>query len=1043
MANDTKLTAVLEVKDNMTATIIKSKKSLVGLGDVAKTTSKTTEQIEKSAKKAGSGLDVLAKKVNTTKTALGGLKKDYTVSISLKDMVKNPLTSIKTNLHALTGRNFKTSLAVKDMASSTISKVKNQLNSFVNKPYTAVMNIKANMPRNGFNLTDKASNFADGIFMPMGVQMAGIAGAGFGVYDTVKAYTDFTAQMSTVKAISGANSEDMKLLTNKAKEMGATTQFSASEAGKALEYMAMAGWKTQDMLEGISGVMNLAGASGEDLATVSDIVTDALTAFNLKASDSQRFSDVLAAASSNSNTNVKMMGETFKYVAPIAGALGYKVEDTAVGIGLMANAGIKGSEAGTALRSVFTRLIAPPKDAATAMAKLGIQVRNSDGSIKPLSKTLNELRSKMAGLSKSEKVELANSLAGQEAMSGLLAMVNATEEDFNKLTSAIEKSEGAAKKMNDIRNDNLRGDLKQLASIWEGIQLSIMGDGEGAGGSAGETIRGVVKGLNEELTKFQNNIQTGLNFKAFSEIGKDAIQGLINKTLEFNGIGSILAGGTLFLGLTKIYNLVTKVAKKINTVIDLAKNIPENLPTKNQMPTTKDLVVNAQNVYVNGKNAPSGTDVPAPAPSIPDKTPKAPTNKPTIWTKAKDVLKTGLNYGGNISKAGIAMQIPFSLYDIYTAVDGERGATIGKASGSIAGGLAGAKVGGATGALLGSIIPGIGNVAGAVIGGVIGGIGGSMFGGDIGENIARLFDFSAKDNILKRINESSWGQAQAKINDINMKQTDTTVANTKDLFSNTEHPSRQIQSQQIAIEGQKKLFESLKTKASEVWNSITDTVAQSGQVQIQSVQMQTSANKGSWVLIQNAGIEAWEWIKNSWNEAVAWFDNNIYNPLKNLAQNAGSGIANGINSGLESIKSSWQGLKDWFNTNVFSPIKNQYIELKNSAPSPVKSALNFVDGGLSIGKNANGTMNWRGGLTEINERGGEIVDLPTGSRIYPAQTTERIINKEISNNTTAENTNINITGNTFIIRNDEDISRVAYELLSIMRQVNANFGGSY
>ena len=173
-----------------------------------------------------------------------------------------------------------------------------------------------------------------------------------------QAGSGFDAQMSKVFAIIGeeatGSADVMKALRDEALEMGSTTAFTASQAGEAMEYMAMAGWKTNDMLAGLSPIMDLAAASGEDLGTVSDIVTDALTAFGLTAEDTAHFTDVLAAASSNSNTNVAIMGESFKYVAPLAGALGYSVDDVAVALGLMANAGIKGSMAGTSLRQVLS-----------------------------------------------------------------------------------------------------------------------------------------------------------------------------------------------------------------------------------------------------------------------------------------------------------------------------------------------------------------------------------------------------------------------------------------------------------------------------------------------------------------------------------------------------------------------------------------------------------------------------------------------------------------------------------------------------------------
>ncbi len=291
----------------------------------------------------------------------------------------------------------------------------------------------------------------------------------------VKVTSDFDSGMSKVSAISGATGDDLQQLRDKAIEMGAKTKFSAGESAEAFQYMAMAGWKTEDMLNGISGVMDLAAASGEELGTVSDIVTDALTAFGLSAQDAGHFADVLAQASSNSNTNVGLMGATFKYVAPIAGALGYSIEDTATAIGLMANAGIKGEQAGTSLRAILTRLIDPPKDAAVAMQELGIEMTNMDGSVKPLDEVIGQLRTGFAGLDDSQKAAFASAIGGQEAMSGLLAIVGASDEDFNKLVGAIGNSDGAAQRMAETMQDNLGGAMEQLGGALESAGI-VIGD---------------------------------------------------------------------------------------------------------------------------------------------------------------------------------------------------------------------------------------------------------------------------------------------------------------------------------------------------------------------------------------------------------------------------------------------------------------------------------------------------------------------------------------------------------------------------------------
>lgn len=317
---------------------------------------------------------------------------------------------------------------------------------------------------------------------------------------SIKVGSDFEAAMSKVQAISGASGDALNALTAKAKEMGATTQFSASEAAEAMSYMAMAGWKDSDMLSGIKGIMDLAAASGESLATTSDIVTDALTAFGLQAKDSTKFANVLAAASSNANTNVSLMGDTFKYVAPLAGSLKYSVEDVALAVGLMANAGVKGEQAGTALRSTFTRLVDPPKEAAVAMEALGINVKNADGSVKPLMQTMQELRKAFNGLSDSQKAEYASSLAGKEAMSGFLALVNASDADFNKLSKAVNNADGSAANMAKTMQNNLQGQLKQFGSVTEGIGISIYDKFKKPLTDAFISVNGALGDLNKSIT---------------------------------------------------------------------------------------------------------------------------------------------------------------------------------------------------------------------------------------------------------------------------------------------------------------------------------------------------------------------------------------------------------------------------------------------------------------------------------------------------------------------------------------------------------------
>ena len=303
--------------------------------------------------------------------------------------------------------------------------------------------------------------------LPLSTSIAGLGVA------AVKTTADFDSEMSKVSAISGATGTDLDKLRGKAREMGAKTKFSASEAAQGMQYMAMAGWKTQDMMDGLEGIMNLAAASGEDLASTSDIVTDALTAFGLSAKDSSHFSDILAAASSNANTNVSMMGETFKYAAPVLGSLGYTAEDAALAIGLMANAGIKSSQAGTSLRGAITNLAKPTDTVAAAMDKYGISLTDSSGKMLSLRELMEQLRQKLGGLSEAEQAQAAAALFGKDAMSGMLAIINGSDKDFEKLAGAIDNCDGSSEKMANTMNDNLQGQITILMSQLQELAISF------------------------------------------------------------------------------------------------------------------------------------------------------------------------------------------------------------------------------------------------------------------------------------------------------------------------------------------------------------------------------------------------------------------------------------------------------------------------------------------------------------------------------------------------------------------------------------------
>ncbi len=368
-----------------------------------------------------------------------------------------------------------------------------------------------------------------------------IVGVGTAV---TKVASDFESAMSKVQAISGATADEMVQLKDKAIEMGAKTKFSAKESADAFTYMAMAGWKAEDMIDGIAGIMSLAAADGLDLATTSDIVTDALTAFGLQAKDSAHFADVLAQASSSSNTNVSMLGESFKYVAPVAGALGMSVEDVAIALGLMANSGIKSSQAGTALRSSLTNLVKPTDAMSNAMEDLGIEITNSDGSMKSLREIMDILREKFSTLSEAEQANAAATLFGKEAMSGMLAIINASATDYDTLSAAIDNCDGRADSMAETMMDNLSGAIEELMGAIETLAIKL-----------GDILIPVIKDITKLITSWVEKLDN-LSTEQLEQIVRIAaviaavgpLLLIIGKVISI--IGTVIQIGTkLFAGI--------------------------------------------------------------------------------------------------------------------------------------------------------------------------------------------------------------------------------------------------------------------------------------------------------------------------------------------------------------------------------------------------------------------------------------------------------------------------------------------------------------
>lgn len=430
MAETVRIEIPIETVDNTDPELSKVTQNLNKMKDAA-------DKANSSTKKAGETVSKFDKSAQKTQKSLASWAKEkYEVLLEAKDKITPVLQTIGSGLKNFGSKAWNVTLKAVDYATA---------------PIRGVINLLKN---------------------PI-LQAGAVLGVSVGLADTINTYKDFEAAMSQVQAISGSTQSDLTRLTAKAKEMGATTKFTAAESAEAFNYMAMAGWNAEQMMGGIEGILNLAAASGEDLGTTSDIVTDALTAFSLKASDATHFSDVLAQASSSANTDVGMMGETFKYVASMAGSLSYSIEDVALMTGLMANSGIKSTQAGTSLNSVLTRLATNSSGAADAIAALGVNFYDSAGNARPLGTVMGELREATKGMNQEQKSNLANTVAGMEAQKGLLAILNASEDDYNKLADAISNADGASKRMSDTMMDNLSGDITLFQSAVDGLKISL------------------------------------------------------------------------------------------------------------------------------------------------------------------------------------------------------------------------------------------------------------------------------------------------------------------------------------------------------------------------------------------------------------------------------------------------------------------------------------------------------------------------------------------------------------------------------------------
>ena len=955
--SDYVLSAVLRLKDELTGRAKRAQESLNGVKGAAQGAGGGLNNLERDMHRAGSAVNELAGRSDRLKNSLSGIRGDYSPTIR-----------------------------VRDNASGKIGGIRSMLDSISGKIHTVTVNVRQNGGLSG--LASKAggavSGVAGGMMMGTGMQMAGAAGIGFGVYDTVKTYKDFEKQMAAVKAISTSDmgaaeaAVAMDTLTRKAREMGAATQFSATEAAKAFEYMGMAGWNTEQMISGIAPVLNLALASGEDLAKVSDIVTDAMTALHIdtRGEDAtkniEHFTDVLAAAATHSNTNVGMMGEAFKYAAAPAGLFASAYEnaadvsnDVALALGLMANTGIKASQAGTALRATLTRMGADTIPTANAMKMLGVSITQvgKDGTeqLKPLRSIFDDLRAKMkdgisaeglidyaealAGsktrnkavltdfanklisqggkLSKKDQMKFSQMLAGEEALSGLLAIMTASDKDYQDLIKALDDSKGTAAKMAATRADTLAGDFDILKSAWEDLQIEFM---TGAGSNG---LRSFLQGAQEDINKFKTYVSDGFDISDVGHVAMDVVVQLKDKFLELDGVGSILAGGALAAALYKITSLSKKAYSGVKGFFTSSGGGKTGLPGGASAVST--MTVHAGTVIIHAASvanagAGGGVNLSKGGKGAAGAGVSGAAGAAGNAGRAGKLLKSG----GKFIKGGgwlAALGAGIGIYDAYStndeaaaeaaygvdaaqeryenkladgtateedlaAVDAAKayqqetedynksrmGGAVGSGVGSLAGAWACAEAGAAGGAAIGALFGGVGAAPGAAIGGVLGmiagGLGGSELGEMLGSGIAENFDGA--------------------------------VASVKEGWEGIKSS---------AASG----WKSITASASATWNDIAESAASS----LASAKASATAGLESITKSIDSGWEsAKRGVTNAWSGLASWFDSAVWTPISDAAITK-INLVVGIGAlGWGLIKPYWEGASEWFDATVWLPIAN-------------------------------------------------------------------------------------------------------------------------
>lgn len=935
--SDYVLSATLELRDKFSAQVKKAKSGFTDFERSLRGTSAAVDNTAASMEKSGVAAVKLAQQADKVKASLSGLRGIYSATVRAKDEATQAVRRIKTELSGLQG-----------------------------KVYTAMVHIRQNGPLQ--QMKNGLSGMAGGMLMGTSMQMAGAAGIGFGAFNAVQNYSDFTAQLSQIKALTDLDSQTMEQVKAKAMELGDATTFSSTEAAQGMTELLKAGVSVKDVLGDASeAALNLATAGGLGMGEAAEIMSTAMNAFHMD--DATHAADILAGAANASATSVQEMRYSLAACSAVAAGAGVSFDDTNTALAVFAQNGLKGSDAGTSLKTMLQNMIPTTKTQMEAFAELNLLTENgtsaffdASGNMKSMADIAALLQDRLKGLTKEQQMTYLNAMFGSDAIRGGMILMREGAKGVKDMYDAMSKVTAADTAA--VMMDNLKGSLNELSSAWENLTIKLLDSG------AGDGLRGFIDELTDLTRGFNKALDDGFQFTDLLSTLGDGLKDLKDKALALDGVGSVLAGGALVVGLTKIVSLAQRARQYLGDLTKAPSSQPGGGGTG-----AGDMVVNARTVIVNGTTTPGSGGGGGGAPGKPSPGPA----RPGMGSRAANLAR-------RLARWGLPLTLLNGALDIAMAPEGQTGAAVGGTVGSTAGWLVGAKAGAATGAGIGSLFGGVGAVPGAAIGGLVVGMAGSFGGGALGQYLGGL-DW---DNEVQYASQS-FDRISAQFAAKNQEWVDAYAQSCAQMQAKGQEWEDSIHQNLDGFASYMNLkTDEAKTFALGCWDTIATTAVEKNQQWAQS----------------------FDEAKNRAGQSLE--------ALKTWASGVWDSLAQGASAAASSISAKLSGAWD---------------AVQGAAPS-----FSF-DVGSIFDHNATGSTHFAGGWTEVNERGGEAIWLPNGSWIYPHATTERMLQKQLAQVGSGSAPQVTISGNTFTVREEADISRIAYELLKLMSTAHANYGG--